>query len=128
MGHGHRNMYYATGLPGWMRFGYSPGWGGLPPGASYLMTGQWPTPQMAAAWQSGWAGPGQEGPWYGAPGAGPAGPGPVGLGGPAGPGYGASPEQELEFLKNQASMLEQQMDQILKRIDEIEKEEKPKKK
>ena len=29
-------MYYLTGLPGWMRFGYSPGWvgrspGGLPP-------------------------------------------------------------------------------------------------
>jgi hypothetical protein len=25
-------MYYATGMPGWMRFGYSPGWGGIPPG------------------------------------------------------------------------------------------------
>ncbi len=29
-------MYYLTGLPGWIRFGYSPGWvgrtpGGLPP-------------------------------------------------------------------------------------------------
>jgi len=41
-------MYYATGLPGWMRFGY----------------GQWPTPPMAAAW-------GAE-PWaYGAPAPGP---------------------------------------------------------
>ncbi len=39
--HGNRNMYYATGLPGWMRLGYSPGWGGLPPGAQYLQqTGQ----------------------------------------------------------------------------------------
>jgi len=37
-------MYYATGLPGWMRFGY----------------GQWPAPQMTATW-------GAE-PWaYGAP-------------------------------------------------------------
>ncbi len=34
-------MYYATGLPGWVRFGYSPGWGGLPPAAQYLRdTGQ----------------------------------------------------------------------------------------
>ncbi len=40
-GYGHRNMYYATGLPGWVRFGYSPGWGGLPPAAQYLQnTGQ----------------------------------------------------------------------------------------
>ena len=112
MGNRYRHMYYATGLPGWMRFGYSPGWGGLPPGATYLRTGQWPTPQMAAAWQSGWTQPGPMGPSYG----------------PTGPGYGVSPEQELELLKNQASMLEQQMDQILKRIDEIEKQETPKKK
>ncbi len=25
-GHGYRHMYYATGLPGWMRFSYDPGW------------------------------------------------------------------------------------------------------
>ncbi|KUK26038.1 MAG: hypothetical protein XD60_1810 [Acetothermia bacterium 64_32] len=38
-----RNMFYLTGLPGWMRFGYSPGWGGMPPGAFYLaQTGQFP--------------------------------------------------------------------------------------
>jgi len=102
MGHRHRNMYYATGLPGWMRFGYSPGWGGLPPGATYLTTGRWPTPQMAAAWQSGW---GQMDPTYG----------------PTGPGYTGSPEQELDLLRNQASMLEEQLNQILKRIDEIDK-------
>ena len=34
-----RNMFYATGLPGWMRFGYSPGWGGMPPCAQVLTTG-----------------------------------------------------------------------------------------
>ena len=102
MGHRHRNMYYATGLPGWMRFGYSPGWGGLPPGATYLTTGRWPTPQMAAAWQSG----------------------PIGASyNPTGPGYGALPGQEIDFLKQQASMLEEQLDQIVKRIDEIEKTE-----
>jgi len=44
-GRGWRHMYYATGLPGWMRFG-------------------WPAPQMAAAWGAG--------PWaYGAPAPGP---------------------------------------------------------
>jgi hypothetical protein len=104
MGHRHRNMYYATGLPGWMRFGYSPGWGGMPPGATYLTTGRWPTPQMAAAWQSGF---GQMGPTYG----------------PTGPGYTGSPEQEIDLLRNQASMLEEQLNQILKRIDEIGKPE-----
>ena len=48
-----RNMHYATGLPRWMRLGYSPGWvghspSGLGPCAEYLMTGQWPNPAMAA--------------------------------------------------------------------------------
>jgi len=27
----HRNWYYATGLPGWMRFGYGPAWGAAQP-------------------------------------------------------------------------------------------------
>jgi DNA-binding protein YbaB len=45
-----------------------------------------------------------------------------------GPTYGTSPEMELDFLTNQASMLQQEMDQIQKRIAEIEKQEKPKKK
>jgi hypothetical protein len=29
-----RNMYYITGQPGWMRFGFSPGW------AQFLLRGQ----------------------------------------------------------------------------------------
>jgi len=47
-------MYYYTGLPGWMRFGYSPEWvgrspTGLPPTAQYLMqTGQVPQPMPPA--------------------------------------------------------------------------------
>jgi len=42
-GYRHRYMFYMTGLPGWIRFGFSPGWGGLPPTAQYLQqTGQSP--------------------------------------------------------------------------------------
>ncbi|MHB8780787.1 MAG: hypothetical protein ACYC55_05335 [Candidatus Geothermincolia bacterium] len=41
---GRRNMYLATGQPGWMRLGYSPGWvgrsaSGLGPCAEFLTTG-----------------------------------------------------------------------------------------
>jgi len=31
-----RRMFYLTGLPGWLRFGFSPGWGTIPPGAPYV--------------------------------------------------------------------------------------------
>jgi len=91
--------YWGAGNP-WFRYrGYSP-W----PAYGYR-----PYPGgMGAAWGQ----PSPVGPWYGS----------------TGSGYGASPGQELEFLKNQAAMLQQQMDQILNRIGEIEKEEKPKKK
>lgn len=100
----YRWMYYATGLPGWMRFGYSPGWvgrspTGLGPCAQYLMTGRWPTPAMTAAWGAG--------PWF--------------YGGPA---PSATPaEQELQMLKAQAEALGRQLDQIAKRIEELEKQE-----
>ena len=30
-GRGWRNMYYATGVPGWARFGAAPAWGAPPP-------------------------------------------------------------------------------------------------
>lgn len=113
-GHGHRWMYYATGLPGWMRFGFSPGWvgrsaTGLGPCADYLMTGQWPTPQMAAAWQAG--------PWAaGAPAAGPM---PYGA-----PAPGTMPaEQEIQMLTSQADMLKAQLDQISARLAELEQQE-----
>ena len=33
-GRGWRNMYYATGLPGWLRAGYLPAWG-MPPSSPY---------------------------------------------------------------------------------------------
>jgi len=129
-GHGNRYMYYLTGLPGWMRFGFSPGWlgrspTGLGPTASYLMTGQWPTPQAQAYWQAMQAGQAPY-PMYGGTGAMPYGfpqaPGTTPGVAPFAPG--ASPEQELSFLKDQASALKNQIDQINSRIKELEKTEK----
>ena len=100
-GYRHRNMYYATGAPGWTRFGYSPGWAGrsptgLGPCAEYLTTGQWPTPQMAAGWAAG--------PYGAAPGVIP-------------------PEQEVQMLKGQAEALKAQLDRISARLIELEKKE-----
>ena len=129
-GYGNRYMYYLTGLPGWMRFGFSPGWlgrspTGLGPAASYLMTGQWPTPQAQGYWQAMQAGGAPYpsfGGWGGAP---------YAFAPPAGTAPGAAffapwqdPEQELSFLKNQASALKSQIDQINSRIKELEKTEK----
>jgi hypothetical protein len=48
MGHRWRRMYNLTGLPGWLRFGYSPGWKGrsptgMPPTAQWIIqSGQLP--------------------------------------------------------------------------------------
>lgn len=97
----HRWMYYATGLPGWMRFGYSPGWvgrspTGLGPCATYLTTGEWPIPAAAPPW-GGW-------PW-------------MGFQPPV-----AAPEDELTALRTQAQWLQSQLEAISKRIDELEKE------
>ena len=94
---GHRNMYYATGMPGWMRLGYSPGWvgrspGGLPPTVQYMRTGMWQTPQpqaMAAGMQASM--PATFGP------------------------------QELSILESQAAMLEGQLEQIKKRVEELKR-------
>jgi hypothetical protein len=106
-------MYYATGLPGWMRFGFSPGWTGrsptgLGPGASYLMSGQWPTPQAQAFWQAMQSGQAPY-PAYG----------PMGGGVPG----QAAPASEIEMLKNQSEVLKKQLDQINARIIELEKSE-----
>ena len=99
-----RNMYYLTGLPGWMRFGYSPGWigrspTGLPPAAQYLtQTGQMP----------------QFGSWIQqqAPAVAPVAP----IGMPAMP-----KEQEISMLESQAKMLGDQLEQIKKRLKELSK-------
>ena len=120
-GYGHRNMYYMTGLPGWMRFGYSPGWvgrspTGLGPAAQYLMTGTWPTPQMQAAWQTGQV-PYTQGGGFPMP----------GFATPYDP-WGVAqfpPEQELQMLQGQAEILEDELDGIKKRIGELEKKGEP---
>ena len=96
-----RNMYYLTGLPGWMRFGYSPGWvgrspTGMPPGAQYLyQTGQMP---QFGSWIQQQA------------------PAPAPMGMPAMP-----KGQEISMLESQAKMLGDQLEQIKKRLEELSK-------
>ena len=115
-GRGYRWMYKQTGLPGWMRFGFSPGWQGrsptgLGPGATYLTTGQWPTPQAQAYWQTIQAGQAPNSPYGGVPTVAP----------------GTTPlapqmtrEQELDFLKNQANTVKGQLENIETRMRELE--------
>jgi len=142
-------MYRLTGLPGWIRFGYSPGWTGrspigLPPTAQYLMqTGQVPQPYLAQAqtlapthgdcanFTNGFCA------LYGAA---------VDPGEPACLSFmpknptltsqmspmqptGFPPaqvrqipkEQEIQMLEGQVRMFEQQLDQIKKRLEELSK-------
>jgi hypothetical protein len=107
----HRWMYYATGLPGWMRFGFSPGWlgrspMGLGPCATYMLTGTWGTPQAQAYWDAMNSGAATA-PWPGFM-----------------PSRGMSPEDELDFLKEHANALADQIESVNKRIAEIETESK----
>lgn len=124
-GYRHRYMYYATGLPGWMRFGFSPGWmgaspTGMGPTASYLLTGRWPTPQAQAWWQAMQAGQVPY-PMFG-------GGMPYMTAGfyPGGQTPGMTPQptekQELELLQSQSETLREQLNQINQRIKELEKE------
>jgi hypothetical protein len=97
----NRWMYYATGMPGWMRFGYSPGWvgrspTGLGPCATYMMTGQWPAPAGSPMWDVGPM---------------------AGFQPPAYP-----PMDELSMLRSQAQALRSQLEAITKRLEELEKE------
>lgn len=116
MGHRHRWWYRMTGLPGWMRFGFSPGWigrspYGLGPCAQYLIYGQWPTPQMNAYWQGGQI-PFSPPPGFPMP----------GYPTPYDP-WGATqltPDQELDMLKGQAELLEDELDGIARMIKELE--------
>ena len=111
---GYRWMYYATGLPGWMRFGFSPGWigrspTGLGPCATYLLTGQWPTPLPQVPLTGTY------------PSVGPAVPVT-----PLAPGAGAlgalgatTKEQQVSILENQAKLLEDQLKAIQERLNEL---------
>jgi len=116
----HRWMYQLTGLPGWMRFGFSPGWigrspTGLGPAAQYLMYGTWPTPQMNYAWEHGQI-PFAPMPGFPLP----------GFPTPYDP-WGAAelnPEEELNFLKAEAEQLEDEISAVEKRIKQLEGEKK----
>ncbi len=93
-----RNIYYLTGQPGWMRFGFSPGWigrspSGLGPCAQYLLTGQFPVFQSTAGIPQGTA---------------------------FASVAGIDPKARLEFLKNQAKMLEQNLASIRAQIESLE--------
>ena len=99
----NRYMYYATGLPGWLRFGYSPGWvgrsaSGLGPYAEYLMTGRWPfvgeQPPITAY--------GADQPFQAQP---------------------MAKEVQISALKAQAQMIKDQLDAINARIEELTKKE-----
>lgn len=129
-GHRHRYMYYATGLPGWMRFGFSPGWQGVSPtgmgpGATFLTTGRWPTPQAQSAWQAMQQGggpyPGAMQPGYPPPGGGgmPYQPTYPGGAGPA-PGMQPTKEQEVQFLRTQAQQLQDHLEKIKERLAQLE--------
>ncbi len=117
MGHGHRNMFYLTGLPGWIRFGYSPGWGGLPPMAQYLsQTGQIP---QAISWfqQQAPALASMQAPMPTQPSGGP-------MQQPTPTPMGAQPmqmpgDQELQMLEGQATALDNQLKQIRERINQL---------
>ena len=110
----HRRMFELTGLPGWMRFGYSPGWegrspSGLGPCAEYLQTGRWPTPAMNAAWDRGYV-PYPPDSEFHAPGF-PTAYDPWGA-------AALNPEQELSLLKEEARQIQEALASLEERLSE----------
>lgn len=98
MGYRRRNMYYLTGIPGWLRFGYSPGWVGRSP------TGLSPTAEWIIS--SGLM------PQYRSYLAG-------------GPATGVQPplskEEEMKMLEEQAKAVEAQLNTIKGRLETLKK-------
>lgn len=116
----YRRMVELTGLPGWMRFGYSPGWlgrsrSGMGPCAHYLMHGTWPTPQMNSMWRQGRI-PFSPAPGFPKPGF----PTPYDPWGAA----EVTAEQELDFLRAEARSLQDELRAIEERIKLLEREKK----
>ena len=114
-------MYYLTGLPGWIRFGYSPGWvgrspTGLPPTAQWLMqSGMMPQYMQWLQSQAPMVPPAAQpqAPIGGTP-------TPAPFGALYTPQY--SEEQERQMLEQQVQMLNSQLEAIRKRIEELSKE------
>lgn len=102
MGYRWRRMYYLTGLPGWLRFGYSPGWlgrspTGLPPTAQWLIqVGLIPQPTQQSPVNPY---PTQQPPTF---------------------PY-QTKEQEKQFLEQQAKTLESQLEFLRRRLEELKK-------
>ena len=108
MGYRHRNMYKLTGLPGWMRFGYSPGWAdrsqtGLPPTAQWLIQSGL-LPRYTQWLQTQNVSPAITQPMVP----------------PVAP---PTKEQEKQILEQQVQMIEEQLQAIRKRLEELGKQE-----
>ena len=149
---GRRNMYYLTGMPGWMRFGYPSWWmgspAGMPAAQSPLQAGQIPQPystqtpaqisvpshENCANYRDGFC------TLYGIP---------IDPNTPVCPNFTPknisstpqmsstpptfqvpvgfpqaqmSKDQEIQMLEGQARMVEQQLELIKKRLEELKKE------
>jgi len=103
MGYRWRRMYYLTGLPGWMRFGYSPGWvgrspTGLPPTAEWIVSsGLMPQYRQYLAGKRA-----SQIPLYT-------------------PGAPVSKEDEIRMLEEQAKSIETQLEATRKRLEDLRK-------
>jgi len=96
-GYRHRYLFYLTGLPGWIRFGFSPGWQGIPPTAQYFMqSGQLQLPQFM-----GYA--------------------PTSMPNMM-PSTTMTKEQEVAILEQQVRILEQQIKAVEERIRQLKEE------
>ncbi len=123
-GNRHRWMYKMTGLPGWIRFGFSPGWAdrsptGLPPAAQWIMqTGQ--MDDFLSYLQTAQPVPPAQPPGTVPP------PQPPGTAPPPQPptqtipGMMMPPEQEKQILEQQLKFLEEQIKNVRKRLAELE--------
>lgn len=110
----HRRMFKLTGLPGWMRFGFSPGWAGetpsgLPPVAQWLQESgnlsqfqEWLTSQQNIPNVPPNVGVQQNIPP---------------------PSMNMTKEQEKQILKDQLNFLQAQIKQISKRLEDLKEEE-----
>ncbi len=113
-------MYYLTGLPGWIRFGYSPGWvgrspTGLSPTAQWIMqSGLLPQYFSYLQTTTPTAPPTGVPPTPGAPTV-PTTPFPM----PFAPTL--TKEQERQMLEQQVEALEAQLVAIRKRLEELSK-------
>ncbi len=107
-GNRYRWMYYLTGTPGWLRFGFSPGWlgrspTGLPPTAQWIISSGL-LPQYTSYLAQN-------------PPVAPVGPFPTAPVTPTTPGL--TKEQEKQMLEQQMKILESQLEAIKKRLEDL---------